>query len=150
MAWKLLVMWIILWGLGGLRVAEAGCPGPGFDDSKPEEWAEEPLITALGMHDLPLLFGQGSDDEDATDCWPCGFEDSELEEWVEEPIALDPMASLECAPCVPFILAEGFGGAKPGYVLDDGLDFTTVVAEGPGDPWPAYLDRLLLCSMCFA
>ena len=138
------MLWIILWGLGGIRIGEAGCPGPGFDDSEPEEWAEEPFTAALDMRDLPCLVGGDSDDEDGL--------------WVEEPGALEPMASLECAPCAPFICAEGFGGAKPGYVfkcgtrglgyyLDDGSDLATVVAEGPGDPWPAYLDQLLLCSM---
>jgi hypothetical protein len=135
MLWMLLVMWIILSGLGCLRVGEAECPGPGFDDSEPEEWAEEPAAAAVHMLD------------------------GEWGLWDERHgVELDALASLECTPSVPFVLAEGFGGAKPGYVfkcgtqglgyyLDERSDLATVVADGPGGPWPAYLDQLLLCSM---
>ena len=47
MAWKWLVMWIVLYACGCVRVGEAGQPGPGFDD--PEIEAEVESESACGV-----------------------------------------------------------------------------------------------------
>ena len=45
------MMWIILCCCGGVRVGEASHPGPGFDDSDPEEVDVESNIAWSGQED---------------------------------------------------------------------------------------------------
>ena len=132
-------MWIVLCACGGVRVGEAGHPGPGFDD--PEIETEVESEPACGV------------DECTTDqLWDTMTNCSDK---IPDPICIGP----ECG-MAPFIKCQRFEGQRAGYVfkLDghglgyyvDGGRSTDGATGGVGldsCEWPKYMAGLLEYSL---